>query len=318
MNKLIVSTVLGISLLVSGAAAQDTTASILGSITDASGGGVANAKVTVFSVERQRVEQSVKTASGGEFVAPLLPIGTYNLSVEAPGFKKTIREGIVLNVNDRITVNVKLEVGDVTQTVSVEEAPIQVQLQNGGEQSTTVTGTQIRELALVTRNYQQLIGLMPGVTSSSVDQLYVGNSLPSGQTNTIPFSINGSRNSQSAYLVDGADNVDRGSNATLLTTPSIDAIAEFKVIRSGYSAESGRAGAGQVSVAPPRSIHCSGTATTSNRNYTRSTTSSAKSSRSPLVTSATRFPPRNRKASLPALPFPAFPSRTPTRPAVAG
>jgi hypothetical protein len=89
---------------------------------------------------------------------------------------------------------------------------------------------------------------MPGVTSGSVDQLYVGNSLPSGQTATIPWSINGSRNSQSAFLVDGADNEDRGSNATLLTTPSIDSIAEFKVLRSGYSAESGRAGAGQVSV----------------------------------------------------------------------
>jgi hypothetical protein len=248
MNRLIVSSFLGMMLCLSSAIAQDTSASILGTITDASGGGVANAKVIVFSVDRQRIEQTAKTASGGEFVAPLLPIGAYNLTIESPGFKKSIREGIVLNVNDKVTINVKLEVGDVTQTVSVEEAPIQVQLQNGGEQSTTVTGTQVRELALVTRNYEQLIGLMPGVSSSSVDQLYVGNSLPSGQTNTIPFSINGSRNSQSAYLVDGADNVDRGSNATLLTTPSIDAIAEFKVIRSGYSAEAGRAGAGQVSV----------------------------------------------------------------------
>jgi hypothetical protein len=228
--------------------AQDTTATIVGTVTDSSGGGVARAKVTVFNVARGIVEQSLKTSSAGSFVAPLLTVGSYDISVEAPGFKKSIREKITVNVNDKVTVNVKLEVGDVTQTVTVEEAPVQVQLQNGSEQSTTVTGTQIRELALVTRNYEQLIGLMPGVVTGSVDQLYVGNSLPSGQANVIPFSINGARNSQSAFLVDGADNVDRGSNLTLLTTPSIDAIAEFKVLRSGYSAEAGRAGGGQVSV----------------------------------------------------------------------
>ena len=157
--------------------AQDTTAKIVGTITDGSGGGVSNAKVTIFSVDRQLAEQTVKTGSAGEYVAALLPVGTYNVIVEAPGFKKSVREGIALNVNDTLTVNSKLEVGDVTQSVTVQEAPVQVQLQNGAEQSTTVTGTQVRELALVTRNYQQLIGLMPGVTSGSVDQLYVGNSL---------------------------------------------------------------------------------------------------------------------------------------------
>ena len=253
MKKLSAASYLGLALLISSAAscvcsAQDITATILGTITDASGGGVSNAKVSIYSVEHQRVEQTVKTNAGGEYVAPLLPVGAYNVSIEAPGFKKSLREGISLNVSDKLTVNVKLEVGDVTQTVTVEEAPVQVQLQNGGEQSTTITGTQVRELALVTRNYEQLIGLMPGVTSASVDQLYVGTTLPSGQTATIPFSVNGSRNSQSAFLVDGADNMDRGSNATLLTTPSVDSIAEFKVLRSGYSAETGRAGAGQISV----------------------------------------------------------------------
>ncbi len=228
--------------------AQDITATIVGTAADASGGGVANAKVIIYSVERQRAEQTVKTESSGNYVATLLPIGTYNVSIEAPGFKKAVREGVVLNVNDKVTVNVAMEVGDVTQQVIVKEAPIELQLQSG-EQSTTITGTQIRELALVTRNYEQLVGLMPGVSSASVDQLYVGIVLPSGQTNTIPFSINGSRNSQSAWLIDGADNMDRGSNATLLNTPSIDSIAEFKVTRSAYSAESGRAGAGQISVA---------------------------------------------------------------------
>ena len=132
--------------------------------------------------------------------------------------------------------------------MTVEASPLQVQLQHGSVQSNTINGTQIRELALVTRNYEQLVALMPGVSSASVDQLYVGVTLPSGATATIPFAINGARNSMNAWLVDGADNVDRGSNQTLLNTPSIDAIAEFTVQRSGFSAESGRAGGAMVQV----------------------------------------------------------------------
>jgi hypothetical protein len=244
-----VSAALLLACLASSAAfAQDITATIVGTITDASGSDVADAKVKIFSLDRQTEERSLKTNTAGSFAAAFLPIGKYNLVVEAPGFKKAIRENVILNVSDKLTLNVQLETGDLTQSVTVEAVSVPLQLQQGAEQSTTVTGTQIRELALVTRNYEQLVGMMPGVSAASVDQLYVGVSLPSGQTATIPFSINGARNSSSAWLVDGADNVDRGSNQTLLNTPSIDSIAEFKVQRSGYSAESGRAGGAQISV----------------------------------------------------------------------
>ena len=226
---------------------QDITASVSGTVTDPSGALITNAKVTAFSVDQQRDERSVKTDSSGVFNLPALSPGNYRVSVEAAGFKKSVRDGITLNVNDKISLTIALAVGDTTETITVEESPVQVQLASS-EQSTTVNGTQIRELALITRNYEQLVGLMPGVNANNNDQLYVGNSLPSGQTNTIPFSINGTRNSSSAWTVDGADNVDRGSNQTLLNTPSIDAIAEFKVQRSNYSAELGRAAGGQISV----------------------------------------------------------------------
>jgi len=229
------------------AVAQDITGTIVGTVTDASGAGVPGAKVTVFNVGQNRDESVVTTDTAGNYTAALLPVGSYTVSVEAKGFKKTTKEEIALHVNDKLTINVALEVGDVTQSVTVREAPVHVELQNA-TQSTVVNGTQIREAALITRNYEQLVGLMPGVSSASTDQLYVGVTVPSGSTATIPFSINGQRNSSNVWLVDGADNIDRGSNLTLLNTPSIDSIEEFKVLRGNYSAESGRAGGAQISV----------------------------------------------------------------------
>ncbi len=247
MKKTTLSLFLWLILCASAVLAQDITGSIAGTIVDASGAGVPGAKVTVTSLDRNQVLRTATTDGAGNYSAPLLPVGKFSVSVEAKGFKKASETDITLNVNDKLTVNLKLEVGDVQQEVTVQAAPIAVELQSP-VQSTLVNGTQIRELALVTRNYEQLVALMPGVSSSAVDQLYVGVSAPAGAAATIPFAINGARNSGSSWTVDGADNVDRGANLTLLNTPSVDAIEEFKVQRSDYSAEFGRTGGGIISV----------------------------------------------------------------------
>jgi hypothetical protein len=241
---------IALSLVFAGALAlaQQDVGSISGTVTDGSGASVPGASISITSADRNVLVRTVASDRDGNYSAPLIPVGPYTVRVEAKGFKAAVKQDVLVNVADSLTISFKMEVGNVTETVTVEAAPLQVELQNGATQATTVSGTQVRELALVTRNYEQLVALMPGVTSASVDQLYVGTSLPSGQTATIPFSINGARNSSSAWLVDGADNVDRGSNQTLLTTPSIDAIAEFKVQRSGYSADMGRAGGAQIQV----------------------------------------------------------------------
>jgi len=228
--------------------AQETSGTISGTVIDSSGAPVPGATVSITAQDRNIQVRSTKTDGSGIYSAPLLPVGKYSIGVEAKGFKTWAEKDITLNAGDSLTINAKLDVGDLKDTVTVEAAPFQVQLQHGSVQSSTINGTQIRELALVTRNYEQLVALMPGVSAASVDQLYVGVTLPSGATATIPFAINGARNSMNAWLVDGADNVDRGSNATLLNTPSIDAIAEFTVQRSGFSAESGRAGGAMIQV----------------------------------------------------------------------
>ncbi len=226
---------------------QNTNGTISGTVTDASGGGVANAQVTVFNTDQNAAIRTVTTDAEGNYSAPLLPIGNYTVSVEAPGFRVSRQTGVRLNVNDKLTVNFALELGQVTEEVTVQAPSVQVQTQSA-EASNLISGTQVRELSINNRNFVQLGQLMPGVSSGTSDQVYVGVSNPSGQSNTISYSVNGARNSSNNWTIDGADNVDRGSNITLLNYPSVDALAEFRVLRGEYSAEFGRAAGGQFNV----------------------------------------------------------------------
>jgi hypothetical protein len=228
--------------------AQDISGSIGGTVLDPTGAVVPNAKVTVTNTDRNVVVRTVTTDTAGTYSVPQIPIGNYSVKVDAAGFKTETQTGIVLNVNDDLKINLSLQVGAATDTVEVKAEAVQVELGNATS-STTITGTQVRELELSTRNYEQLVGLMPGVVASSgVDDLYIGNSSPSGLAATIPFYVNGNRNSGANWTVDGSDNVDRGSNLTLQTFPSVDAISEFKVERSLYTADTGRAGGAQINV----------------------------------------------------------------------
>jgi len=230
-------------------AAQDVFATIEGTVLDPSGAPVPKAKVSVTNVDRNQVVKTVQTDASGVYSATLLPIGNYSVKVEANGFRTETRTGIVLNVSDDLKINITMQVGQVTEAVEVKEDPVQVET-GTATSSTTITGEQVRELGLNTRNYEALVALMPGVAikANPADQLFIGNSSPSGLSAQIPYSVNGNRNSANNWLVDGADNVDRGANLTLMTFPSVDSIAEFKVERSLYTADTGRAGGAQINV----------------------------------------------------------------------
>src|SRR5262249_51649354 len=145
--------------------AQEVTGQIRGTVTDATGAVVPNAVVTVTNLDRNQVIRSLHTNAAGEFVAPLLPVGKYSVSVEAPGFKKYTKTGIDLNVSDRLVVDAALQAGASGETVNVEAAPVEVNLQSSVVEG-LITGTQVRELPLNNRNYEQLITLQPGVTSN--------------------------------------------------------------------------------------------------------------------------------------------------------
>jgi hypothetical protein len=228
-------------------AAQETTGTILGTVTDSSGAVVPGATISITNTDKNAVLRKVTSGKDGSFTAPLLPIGHYSVTVEAQGFRSFTKSNLELNIRDQYRVDATLAPGSVTENVTVEADALQVDTESATATG-LINGTQIRELSLSQRNYEELVALTPGVSSGVSDNIFVGVETPGGGTNEIDFSINGNRFSQNNWTVDGADNVDRGGNFSLLNYPSVDAIAEFKILRSLYGAESGRGAGGEIDV----------------------------------------------------------------------
>ncbi len=231
------------------AGAQDATSgSISGTITDSSGAAIKGATVTVTNTDRNHVERTVVTNGAGFYTATALPLGHYSVQITDQGFKASSVTGLELHVNDAITVNRSLPAGSTSETVTVTAETLGINLQDATS-SGLINSEQINEMPLVTRNYETLMNLQPGVVfGGATDDLTRGPSGLSGASSTVNFSVNGGRNTQNNWTIDGADNVDRGANLTLYTYPSPDAIAEFKTLRGQYSAEFGRNASGQVDV----------------------------------------------------------------------
>jgi hypothetical protein len=191
-----------VCLLAAVAAAQEITGDIRGIVTDPSGAVVTGAEVQVINVDRDAVIRVLKTGADGSYVAAYLPVGRYRLTVTASGFVVYNATDIVINVNDRRTVDVKLRVGAATSTIDVTEAPVQVDLQSAAA-SGLITGTQVRELPLTSRNYLNLVTLQPGVSNTSAsDQSFVGVSAPSGLSAQVNLAINGNRPTQNNWTID--------------------------------------------------------------------------------------------------------------------
>lgn len=226
---------------------QETTGTIVGTVTDSSGAVITGATVRIINTDQNAAVRTIVTGKEGTFSAPLLPVGRYSVNIEARGFKTFTRSNIELNIRDQYTLNATLQPGNVSETVTVESEGLQVDTQSATSTG-LINGTQIRELALSARNYEELVALTPGVSSAVSDNIFVGVETPGGGTNEVDFSINGNRFSQNNWTIDGADNVDRGGNFSLLNYPSVDAIAEFKILRSLYGAESGRGAGGEIDV----------------------------------------------------------------------
>src|ERR1700722_16115458 len=235
---------LSLTVLILSAAglAQELAATLTGTVTDASGALVPNATLVVHSEDTGADVRRVTTSSTGNFNITNLPAGKYTVTVQLEGFQKFVASSVILNVAEKHTLDVQLKAGKVTESVEVtaENTPIQT---TTAEESGTVTGEQVRELALSNRNFEQLVLLQPGVSNQ------LGDKPGFGLSSNTQISINGARTGANNWTVDGADINDSGSNGTLLNTPGIDAIQEFTLERSNYDASFGRSGGGQIDVA---------------------------------------------------------------------
>jgi len=230
------------------ASAQEITGSISGTVKDPVGAAVAGATVTVTDSAKKVVVRTVTTNEDGQFSAPDLTSAFYDISVEATNFKKHLENNVKLDVGQRRSVDVTLEAGNISETVTVEAAPVAIQLTSAST-STVINGDQVRELQINNRNFLSLATLAPGVTNDLDDLVFTGTNNPETQVvNRALISVNGARSTQNTFTVDGADVTDRGSNLTIQTYPSVESIQEFEVKRSLFAAESGRSGGGQINV----------------------------------------------------------------------
>jgi hypothetical protein len=229
------------------AGAQDITGKITGTVIDPNGARVSAASVVVTNTDTGEVVRALKTDSNGTYDAPLLQVGTYSISVTAAGFAPKSINHIQVDVSAALKIDLKLEVGSSSDTVTVNSANnMAPDLENGAVNS-VVSGSEMKDLALNTRNFEQMVQLQPGVVyGGTSDQLYTGRISPSGQANNANLAINGLRSDQNAWTLDGADMLDHNTGSNVVVYPSIEATQELKVLRNSYGAQYGGGGNAQI------------------------------------------------------------------------
>ncbi|MBC7926163.1 MAG: carboxypeptidase regulatory-like domain-containing protein [Bryobacteraceae bacterium] len=212
--------------------AQQTSGSIAGTVKDAQNAFVPAAKVVLTSKE-QGFTREYSTGDNGNFLFNPLPPGNYQITIEAPGFKKLERETVKVFANDRIVLpDLIMQVGAVNETVLVEATAVQLQTQ-GADRSGVITGKQVVDLAVGSRNLLDTVRIIPGI-------VYTGG--------LGGIQANGNRGNQNNLTLDGVNNVDTGSNGGTHTNINLDAVAEFRVITNGQPAEFGRSSGAQINL----------------------------------------------------------------------
>ena len=231
---------LSIGLLVGVHAQSSTTGNITGTVRDPQGAAVPKAEI-VLTEDKTGTSRTVTTNDDGFYSVPSLPAGVYTVTTSPSGFKKTILTNVELHVSENKTVNIDLQVGQVSETVTItsDATPVEVR---SGEVSSLISQKQVTELPLNGRNYAQLALMVPGV--SPVTQAGAGGAFATkgtGLDSGVDMSVNGNQSNTNLWTVDGVNNMDVGSNRTLLVFPSVDSIQEFRVERNSFSAEFGQA-----------------------------------------------------------------------------
>src|SRR5580693_5425977 len=220
-------------------AAQSTGGRIRGTVSDPSGGAVVGATVTLIN-EATNVSRDVDTGTNGDYLLIEVPVGSYEIDVTQQGFKKYVRKGVALDLNEVISVDITLQLGTTAETVEVTGAPPVV------DTTSTQLGAVVNErastqLPLNQRDVYQLLQLQPGVQSQ------LGNDLFYGSDRAGVVTVNGGRGRSNNYSVNGGDGNDLFANLPAIE-PSPDSIEEFKVISNSFDAEYGRNSGAVVNV----------------------------------------------------------------------
>jgi len=229
------------------AAAQVSTAELSGAVTDPSGANVAGAKVSAVNADTG-VAREASTDTTGVYVITLLPPGEYNIAVEAPGFRRTVQNGVILQVNQRARVDFSLQVGQLNETVQVAAAAPLLESQSSSLGS-VIAERFVSELPLNGRNFIQLAILSPGVNGVgySVTGTIMSGTRPDDRRPGSEVFSNGNREGSNNFLYDGIDNNDR-MTLSIVLRPAVEGVREFKVQTNLYSADLGRNSGAQVDV----------------------------------------------------------------------
>lgn len=216
--------------------AQTTSGSIAGGVFDQQQSAVVGATVTIKD-DAKGISQNTTTDREGRFVFPQLSPGTYTLSIEASGFKRTDRTNLELVANDKLALgNIALEVGATSETITITAEATLVQSESA-ERSLAIQGEIMRNIAVNGRGFTALASIVPGVIFNT------NNGSGDSITN---IAANGLRTSANNLTLDGISIVDTGNNGTLLSL-NLDSVSEFKVLTSNYQAEYGRSAGAQIS-----------------------------------------------------------------------
>jgi hypothetical protein len=220
-------------------------------VKDPAGNVVANANVTVREIGTGIAHQT-HTNAKGYYTLPVLPVGRYELDVEASGFQSYRREDIVLDTGAALTLDAALAVGGDTQTVSVTDNTLHVEAVST-QLGEVISGRQMTAVPLNGRSFTDLLSLQPGVApsttigSNTVQDVGATILDPSGTLNPGTISVNGQRETANYFNVNGSD-AEEDVNAGTAIIPNLDAIAEFRVVTSNFDAEYGEFSGGQISV----------------------------------------------------------------------
>ncbi len=237
MKKLsFIGLLISLVFLVNSILGQGTTTRLTGTVVDNAGAVVAGATVTVTN-EGSNISYSTQTSGSGVYAFDLIPAASYKVSVEKSGFKKFVSSGNVAQINQPATVNVAMEVGDVTAVVSVVDSTEKVQTSTSGNVGSTIEQGTIESIPIVAargRNPLDLLNYQPGIVN--------------GANTGGGVHVHGSRDRSFNFTLDGVDINESsagGSNFTPLR-PNPDSIQEFQIVTSGFTAELGRSSGAQV------------------------------------------------------------------------